>query len=657
MEYGHRLSVSTKNYSFSLVTVLIISILFVSVASGVHRTLLAFLYQNITGSSFGPQLIVHTSAPLVVWLTLALSLAPFGLAKSLSDWIGGIGSDRLSAIFILRIGAGTSLVGIFLVIIALLTSNSFSGEFKGIFGEFLIILGTGFIGVTEGLFFAAAILRLTKMLPEKSRGFAVGLMEASVYTGYTIGTIITGLLESNTNLLFPYICAFIASFFALVLCLTQHPIIDPKSPEELKLKLERQKYSLRVFIRRPRVLSLLFFAHIGKFADAFVWLLPLFLTTKLIVMNNNNQPDIISISIILSVYTATWAVMMLFSARTSDLLGRKWFVIIGFSSTFFGLIGFSLLNSPIELIIASLLLGFGTGLFYPVLSIIAIDIVVRPAQGEMVGIFRSIRDFGYFTGAFIICILAWVFGGKLEDLSVVGLLIALLMLFSAFLQTILIRESHPPWHLLDRIIEHAKLSNEITSISCSVFSQEKFSNKDIIKETVSMVEALESKSDNVKRDIRTALMSSILPTADVSLFLEIVRVNDLIAGRAVIAATKLQFIPITYLPKTLTTTLSELGIYLSKLMSDYINALVLLEDQIYLARQASKIIFREEPVMDKLYSQTLALLYFNEPNYPSDERFTIMMTLKECADALENAADYVEDAADLIAILGAKYKP
>jgi MFS family permease len=641
----------------------VIMILVISVSGGIHRALLSILYKELTGSGFGDLLVTGARAPLEVWITLALSLAPFGLAKSIGDWVGGLRSDKSPAISVMKIGAFASILAVLVVILAILASSLFGGFISGT----LLGLATGLFGLTEGLFYVAGTIRLTNLFSTQSRGFSVGLMESSVYSGYTLGALISGILSSgNIDILTPYLFAIIVSLFAVTIAMSQKSVPVEKTEKEKKIKKEKRRYSLRLFISRPRVAAIFLFAHIGKFADAFVWMLPLFLTTKVLTIpsNPNSPPDYLLISLIIGAYTATWALMMLFSSKTSDIFGRKWLVFVGFLFASVGLFGLALLpipgipllSNPNLLIIPSIILGLGTGMFYPILTVIAIDIVVRPLQGEMIGILRSIRDLGYFTAPFLVCIVAFLLGGRLEDLSTVGVLIAFLLVFTAILQLFFLRESRPPWILIDSTIEHAKLAEEIVTLSSQAFHSENIHDRVKVIDIVNRVEVLESEADSLKRRIRKSLMQSIRPSADDSLFLDLLRVNDYIAGRAVIAATKLQYIPMLLVPEAVTTPLSSMGTTLPDLMRRLVNTMELLEDKIYLALRSIKKIRKMESEFDRHYSETLRMLYKNEQNFEQDGRFTIMTTIKECAEALEDGADNIEHAADLIAILGEKYR-
>ncbi|OLS22891.1 MAG: hypothetical protein HeimC3_28340 [Candidatus Heimdallarchaeota archaeon LC_3] len=632
--------------------IIVLMLLVISVSSGIHRALLSILYKELTGSGFGDLLGAGIKAPLEVWLTLALSLAPFGLAKSLADWLGGLGTDKSSAITVMRIGAFFSISGAISVLLAILMSNFIPGLFSGI----LLGLATGLFGITEGLFFVAGTIRLTNLFSTQSKGFSVGLMESSVYSGYTIGAIVTGYLSANnTNFYLPYIFAIFISAFALIIALSQRRVTGKKTPKEIKVKRDQQRYSLRLFIMRPRVAAIFLFAHIGKFADAYVWILPLFLTTK--ILTNQNSLTVFEISLIISAYTASWAIMMLISSKTSDIFGRKGLVFYGFFFTSLGLFGIAVSLDFYLLIISSIVLGFGTGMFYPILTVIVIDIVVRPVQGEMIGLLRSIRDLGYFTAPFIVCIAAWMLGGELEKLMYVGILIAILLFITAVLQLIFLRESRPSWILLDSVIEHAKLAEKIVKVSSSAFTEENIHNRVKVIELVKEAESLESDADKLKRSIRKSLMQSLLPSADDALFLDLLRVNDYIAGRAVIAATKLQYIQIPKVPERVVTSLSAMGFSLPVLMEELVKSMVFLEEKIYLAVQVTKDISKLESEFDRKYSRVLYQLYKNEAEFAIDGRFTIMTTIKECAEALEDGADNIEHSADLISILGEKYRP
>ena len=153
------------------------------------------------------------------------------------------------------------------------------------------------------------------------------------------------------------------------------------------------------------------------------------------------------------------------------------------------------------------------------------------------------------------------------------------------------------------------------------------------------------------------MLYSIVPSADTSIFLEIVRVNDVIAGRAVGAVTKFRYLPVSTLPAPVVVSLTAMGKALPEMIHSIVTSIELLEEKIYSAYQLSKEISGFESKFDSLYSNSLHHIFDHEMDYNPESRFTIMLTLKECADAFEEAADLTEHLADMISMLGAKYKP
>src|SRR3989304_843116 len=172
---------STKDQRRTLLLTLL-AILLISSASGINRNLLTIAYKAVSGFSLTGPILNGSSIPLDVWISLALSLAPFGIAKSAADWFSGIGTYRWSGIAMMRVG------GVFAIFAALTIGISFL--FYQMIGPAisgpLLGLGNGLFGVAEGFFYSSATIRLTNLVKSKSQGVAVGAMEVSVYSGYTV---------------------------------------------------------------------------------------------------------------------------------------------------------------------------------------------------------------------------------------------------------------------------------------------------------------------------------------------------------------------------------------------------------------------------------------------------------------------------------------
>ena len=91
-------------------------------------------------------------------------------------------------------------------------------------------------------------------------------------------------------------------------------------------------------------------------------------------------------------------------------------------------------------------------------------------------------------------------------------------------------------------------------------------------------------------------------------------------------------------------------------MNQLIVSLDLLDDQIPLALKKARELMVNEEKTDIAYDIYLTQLFSHENVYPEQERFTLMFTLKEIGDLLEDAADQMEAAADIISIIAMKHK-
>ena len=82
----------SKNYQ--ILSIMLITIL-ISMVSGIHRFLISLLSNLLTASSENNiYTFIDKPAPLLLWLTLAFTIAPFGLTKAIADYYSGSMNKR-----------------------------------------------------------------------------------------------------------------------------------------------------------------------------------------------------------------------------------------------------------------------------------------------------------------------------------------------------------------------------------------------------------------------------------------------------------------------------------------------------------------------------------------------------------------------------------
>ena len=228
-------------------------------ASGVQRAALALYARDFSGKE-----IVAGS-----YLQIALSLAGFGLMKTFGDIISGDYSDKHGRRIMIIAGTITYLFGALVIV-----------SFR--YFEFLTI-GNALLGAGEGLIFAAAVAILVDLGGSKERATSVGLFEFSVYMGYSIGSMITGIImetavaEKDFQVPF-YFTAFISIIPVVIAFLTiretsdfciSNNCIDTTIQEIEEVKIEEVKKSSKYHSNLTLIVSFMN-GHLGKIADALI---------------------------------------------------------------------------------------------------------------------------------------------------------------------------------------------------------------------------------------------------------------------------------------------------------------------------------------------------------------------------------------------------
>ncbi|MHA1206949.1 MAG: MFS transporter, partial [Candidatus Hodarchaeales archaeon] len=369
------------SYRFKLILGVLVVLFFIASAYGVQRTILS----TYAGDKVDVTLWFETGA----WLSIAFTLAGFGLFKALAGFLTGPSTSRFGIRSVIIVGAG------------LFTGGSVGMLFSQ--GDPLFVgLSNSFLGAGEGLLYAGAMLYLSNIGDISKRAQWLGLMEFAVYAGYSVGALFSGFLTMITGILeVSFLFSVIISSFGFILAIfsVKSVFLSGSQVELEKIRTtlpDEQKKDVYELLTRPTVIITFLSGHISKMVDSIIILyLPLVLSHEIFGYNLS----IGATGIIISSFTLAWAITMPLSGRISDSIGRKKPIVFGFLLEAGALFGLSWGSSPFPiLILLSLLGGVGVGLYYPVLPSISVDITNEEQKSYVIGFFRSFKDLGYFTG-------------------------------------------------------------------------------------------------------------------------------------------------------------------------------------------------------------------------------------------------------------------
>lgn len=290
------------------------------------------------------------------------------------------------------------------------------------------------LGVNQGLAWSMTVTSKLDLSLPRERGLAVGFNEFAGYGGVALAGIITGALADTFGLrpvplLFGLLIALSASIIALIGIKETLPFtkleVDGGTHYSDKSLFEVFKV---VSWKNKSLFSISQAGAIEKFTDALVWVaFPLFLFSRGLTL--------FEIGIVVGSYGAVWGILQMLIGPWSDRIGRKKPIVLGMVVCGIGIIITLLVNSLVEWILASGIIGFGMALLYPTLISAISDASEASWRGTSLGVYRMWRDAGYGFGA-----LAIGFVSDINGLEFGFIFVALLMFVSGALVAALMKD-------------------------------------------------------------------------------------------------------------------------------------------------------------------------------------------------------------------------
>lgn len=298
---------------------------------------------------------------------LAAFVISFGLSKAVFNLFAGVLADRVGRRRVLLIGWTLGLP----IPLLLIWAPSWGW----------IIAANLLLGVNQALTWSMTLNMMVDLVPPERRGLAAGLNEFCGYLGLSLLAFLTGVVAASYGLRpEPFYLGIAVSVLGLLLSFMVPETAPPAKPSPIG------------WIRGLGTPSLL--GGATNLKDGLVWLaLPLMMTSR--------GFNLTEVGLVAGLYPFVWAAGQILFGPLSDRVGRRRIILPGMLFQGVGLILLGTVSALSGMLLASFLLGLGTGMVYPTLIALVADRAPARDRATALGVYRFFRDGGYAAGAVI----------------------------------------------------------------------------------------------------------------------------------------------------------------------------------------------------------------------------------------------------------------
>ncbi|HLY25013.1 MAG TPA: MFS transporter, partial [Aggregatilineales bacterium] len=301
-----------------------------------------------------------------------------------------------------------------------------------------IVFANILLGINQGLCWSAAVIMKIDLAGPKGRGRATGINEFAGYFAMALSTVASGWIAAQTALRpYPFYLGVVFAISGLLLSVffvheTREHARQEAAEHHSANKDEAPSFWTifrRVSWQNKTFFSLSQGGLINNLNDVVIWgLLPLLAVKAGISVGQAAALG--------GVYLGVWGSSQLITGPLSDRIGRKILITGGLWVQAIGIALFVLSSGQLPWLLATAVMGLGTGMVYPTL-LAAISDVAHPSwRASALGVYRLWRDSGYAFGALMGGILSDWFGIRLAVAA-----IALLTALSGVLTFVLLPET------------------------------------------------------------------------------------------------------------------------------------------------------------------------------------------------------------------------
>jgi MFS family permease len=375
----------------------LLQVFFVGLTIGMQRTVVPALAE----AEFG--------VPAGSFTLLMAFVVSFGFVKSAMNFVSGRVSEKL--------GRRKVLIWGWLVALPIPFIFLFAPSWNW------IIAANVLLGVNQGFAWSMTVTSKLDIVSPEQRGVATGFNEFAGYGGVALAGLLTGYLASDFD---PRWTLFVFGLSVVLLALASallfsretlhwaraesaahkagtHKGPQPRFPSDVPEHPSSFEIFRLVSFRHRTFVALSQAGCVEKFVDALVWVFyPVYLYAR--------GMSLIDIGWVVGVYGFVWGGSQLWTGPLSDVIGRKWPIVIGMWTCAVGIIATLFVNGMVAWSMTAAVTGVGMALLYPTLIAAVGDISHPDWRGSSLGVYRFWRDLGYGIGALLLGVIADTFG-------------------------------------------------------------------------------------------------------------------------------------------------------------------------------------------------------------------------------------------------------
>jgi len=299
-----------------------------------------------------------------------------------------------------------------------------------------IVLGNVLLGINQGLTWSMAINAKVDLAGPDQRGLAVGIDEASGYTGAAVGAWVTGIVAARWGLRpepFYFLAAVVVVAFLASIVLVRETVQYARAEGDADHHdanlpfaevVKRATYGDRTLFAAAQA------GHVEKFVDTLFWLaVPLYLTSRGL--------GIAAVGVVVGVHSAMY-VLEVGTGGLADRIGRRPPVIGGMFLAGVGVLGMAFVTGSLPWTVMAAVSGVGMALLYPNLMTVPGDAAHPTWRSVGMGVYRMWRDAGYGVGAILIAVVM-----EFVSAEAAFYVTGVLMLLSGMVVYAWMEETHP----------------------------------------------------------------------------------------------------------------------------------------------------------------------------------------------------------------------